>query len=151
VGPAQGRRGQRGTTRQGRILGGLNGNGRGYLPPRPFLFGGSSQLPLGGGFLSPLPALSYHLPGGTGTSGFGPRFRGGFPFCLAPIGPPLVDSACGFNLASAATQGKPLPGSDQLRPLVSEHRVVVRRGFRDVLNDIPMLDELAVHDTEDVH
>ena len=62
--------------------------GRGYLPPRPFLFGGWSQPPFGGGFLRVLPACSSHLPGWNTVSGFGPRFRGGFPLLLAPIGPP---------------------------------------------------------------
>jgi DNA-binding response OmpR family regulator len=59
--------------------------GRGYLPPRPFLFGGLGQPPLGGGFFSAFPTCSSHLPGRTSVSGFGPRFRGGFPFDRAPI------------------------------------------------------------------
>ena len=80
--------------------------GRGYLPPRPFLFGGWGQLPLGGGFLSPLPAFCPQLPGRTGESGFGPRFRGGFPFCLTPIAPP---SWIPRNVATSATPGKLAP------------------------------------------
>ena len=64
--------------------------GRGYLPPRPFLFGGLGQPPLGGGFLRAFPTLPSHGPGSTSFSGFGPRFRGGLPFDLAPIGPPSV-------------------------------------------------------------
>ena len=71
--------------------------GRGYLPPRPFLFGGLGQPPLGGGFLSAFPTFSSHLPGRTGVSGFGPRFRGGFPFDLAPIGPPSAYGVDGIG------------------------------------------------------
>jgi hypothetical protein len=59
----------------------------GYLPPRPFLFGGLGQPPLEGGFLRAVPTFSSHFPGRNGLSGFGPRFRGGLFFTLVPICP----------------------------------------------------------------
>jgi hypothetical protein len=56
------------------------------------------QLALGGGFLRAFPTFFSHLPGRTKVSGFGPRFRGGFPFDLAPIGPSVRRFRYGFEL-----------------------------------------------------
>jgi hypothetical protein len=58
---------------------------QGYFP-RPFFFGcGCGQASLDGGFFKASVTLSSQLPGRASVSGFGPRFRGGFRFDLAPI------------------------------------------------------------------
>ncbi len=67
------------------VLRGQHTRVRGYLPPRPFLFGGLGQPPLEGGLLRAAPTFSSHFPGRNGVSGFGPRFRGGLFFTLVPI------------------------------------------------------------------